>query len=205
MKTISDILKDIETACDGERISIDDLLEAFHERGFGFFLFIFALPAALPLPAIGVGTILGIPLVFLTAQQAIGRHTIWFPEKFRKKSMKRENLLALIDRALPWTIRIEKFIKPRLNFVTQGSFSRMIGVCGFIMALSVCVPLPLTNTVPSFGIALMSVGILMRDGIAVLAGALIGIIWVILLYSILLFVGFEGIDLIKEGIKGIIQ
>ena len=205
MKTISDILKDIETACDGERISIDDLLEAFHERGFGFFLFIFALPAALPLPAIGVGTILGIPLVFLTAQQAIGRHTIWFPEKFRKKSMKRENVISLIEKALPWTLRIEKFIKPRLNFVTQGSFSRMIGVCGFIMALSVCVPLPLTNTVPSFGIALMSVGILMRDGLAVLAGALIGIIWVLVLYSILLFVGLEGIDLVKEGIKGIIQ
>lgn len=205
MKTISDILKDIETACDGERISIDDLLEAFHERGFGFFLFIFALPAALPLPAIGVGTILGIPLVFLTAQQAIGRHTIWFPEKFRKKSMKRENVISLIEKALPWTARIEKLIKPRLNFVTQGTFSRMIGVCGFVMALSVCVPLPLTNTVPSFGIALMSIGILMRDGLAVLAGALIGIIWVLVLYSILLFVGLEGIDLIKEGIKGIIQ
>ena len=205
MKTISDILKDIETACDGERISIDDLLEAFHERGFGFFLFIFALPAALPLPAIGVGTILGIPLVFLTAQQAIGRHTIWFPEKFRKKSMKRENVISLIEKALPWTARIEKLIKPRLNFVTQGTFSRMIGVCGFVMALSVCIPLPLTNTVPSFGIALMSIGILMRDGLAVLAGALIGIIWVLVLYSILLFVGLEGIDLIKEGIKGIIQ
>lgn len=205
MKTISDILKDIETACDGERISIDDLLEAFHERGFGFFLFIFALPAALPLPAFGVGTILGIPLVFLTAQQAIGRHTIWFPKKFRKKDMKRENVISLIEKALPWTARIEKLIKPRLNFVTQGTFSRMIGVCGFVMALSVCVPLPLTNTVPSFGIALMSIGILMRDGLAVLAGALIGIIWVLVLYSILLFVGLEGIDLIKEGIKGIIQ
>ncbi len=205
MRTISDILKNIDTACTGETISINDLLEAFHERGFGFFLFIFALPAALPLPAVGVGTILGLPLVFLTAQQALGRHTIWFPKSFRNKGMKRENVTALIEKALPWTARLEKFIKPRLNFVTQGSFSRIIGVCGFIMALSVCVPIPLTNTVPSFGIALMSIGVIMRDGLAVLTGALIGIIWVIMLYSVLLFVGLEGLDLIKEGIKGLIR
>lgn len=205
MKTISDILKNIETACTGETISIDDLLEEFHERGFGFFLFLFALPAALPLPAVGVGTILGIPLIFLTAQQAMGRHTIWFPKSFRSKSMKRENVIALIEKALPWTAYIEKFIKPRLNFVTQGKFSRIVGACGFIMALSVCVPIPLTNTIPSFGIALMSIGIIMRDGLAVLAGALIGVIWVFALYTILLFVGLEGIDIIKEGIKGLIR
>ena len=156
------------------------------------------------MPAIGVGTVLGIPLVFLTAQQAIGRHTIWFPQKFRQKSMKRENVISLIEKALPWTQRIEKFIKPRLEFVTHGVFSRMIGICGFAMALSVCVPLPLTNTVPSFGIALMAIGILMRDGLAVLAGAAIGMLWIFALYGILLFVGLEGIDLIKDTIKGLL-
>ncbi len=73
------------------------------------------------------------------------------------------------------------------------------------MALSVCVPLPLTNTVPAFGIALMSIGILMRDGLAVLAGVAIGMIWVFILYGILLFVGLEGVDLMKETIKGLIS
>ena len=123
------------------------------------------------LPAIGVGTILGLPLVFLTAQQAIGSHTIWFPEKFQQKKLKRERVLGMIEAALPWTQRMEKLTKPRLEFVTQGLFSKFIGIFGFIMALSVCVPLPLTNTVPSFGITLMAVGVMMRDGLAVLAGA----------------------------------
>ena len=202
MRSLSDILKSIETECKDETISIDNLLEAFHERGFGFFLFLFSLPAALPLPAVGVGTILGIPLVFLTAQQAIGRHTIWFPQKFRNKSLKRERVTSMIDAALPWTMRIEKFIKPRFEFVTHGLFSRLIGVFGFIMALSVCVPLPLTNTVPSFGIALMSIGVIMRDGLAVLIGAIIGMVWVCSLTMILLFLGAEGVDIIKDVIKG---
>lgn len=204
MRSLSDILKSIETECSSETISIDNLLEAFHERGFGFFLFIFALPAALPIPAVGVGTILGLPLVFLTAQQAIGRHTIWFPEKFRKKGLKRETVISMVERALPWTKRVEKLIKPRLSFVTQGLFSRIIGIFGFIMALSVCVPLPLTNTVPSFGIALMSIGVIMRDGLAVLAGAIIGMLWVSALVAVVLFLGTEGIDVVKELIKSYI-
>lgn len=204
MRSLSDILKSIETECTGEKISVANLLETFHERGFGFFLFIFALPAALPLPAVGVGTILGIPLVFLTAQQAIGRHTIWFPEKMKQKGLKRETVMSMIEGALPWVTRIEKLIKPRFSFVTEGAFSRMIGIFGFIMALSVCVPLPLTNTVPSFGIALMSIGVIMRDGLAVLAGAIIGMIWVTTLTMVILFLGTEGIGLVKDLIKGLL-
>lgn len=60
---------------------------------------------------------------------------------------------------------------------------------------------PLTNTVPSMGIALMSIGILMRDGLSVLAGAFIGIAWIALLASVFIFLGLEGADLVKDFIK----
>jgi len=202
MRNLSDILNTIETDITSEKVSMNDLLEIFHERGFGFFLFFFALPAALPIPAVGVGTILGMPLLFLTAQQAIGRHTIWFPEKMKHKTIAKTKISAFTKAALPWVKRIEKLVKPRLEFITQGQISKLIGVLGFIMALAVCVPLPLTNTIPSLGIALMAIGILMRDGLAVLAGAAIGMAWVVLLCGIVIFLGTDGIDIAKEFIKG---
>jgi len=204
MKTISDILHNIDEQFTGETVSFSDLLDAFHERGFGFFMFLIALPAALPLPAVGYGTVLGVPLLFLTAQLALGRHTIWFPESWKSKSIKRTRLSGLIESALPWTNRLEYFIKPRMEFVTSGLFSRMIGMFGLIMAISVCIPLPLTNTVPSFGIALMGIGIVMRDGLSVMAGAIIGTLWICALIFIVSFLGTEGFDLIKEMIKGYI-
>ncbi len=74
----------------------------------------------------------------------------------------------------------------------------MIGILGLFMALSVCVPLPFTNTVPSFGIALMALGVIMRDGLAVIAGAFIGTLWVLIIFSAILFLGVEGIAFIKE-------
>ncbi len=204
MRSVSDIFKTIETQVTEEEISLAKLLEVFHERAFGVFLFFFALPAALPLPAVGVGTVLGIPLLFLTAQQAIGRHTIWFPAKLKAKTFRREKIIGMIASATPWVERIEKIIKPRLEFITQGVFSHLIGVMGFIMTLAVCLPFPLTNTVPSMGIALMSVGVISRDGLAVIAGAIIGMGWVCMLAAVTIFLGTEGLDIIKDVIKGYI-
>ncbi|MGH1455616.1 MAG: exopolysaccharide biosynthesis protein [Alphaproteobacteria bacterium] len=201
MHSISDIFKQLRDAMTSDDISLDEILEVFHERGFGVFLFFFSLPAALPLPAVGVGTVLGLPLLFLTAQQAMGRHTIWFPKKMRAKRLKCNTIRGFADKAEPWVACIERFIKPRLGFVTQGAFSNLIGVFGFLMTLAVCIPLPLTNTVPSLGIALMAIGILMRDGLAVLAGAGIGILWICMLSLIVIVLGVEGIDLIKDMIK----
>lgn len=201
MKGISDILHEIDSKFTDESVSISALLDTFHERGFGFFLFLFALPAALPLPAVGYGTILGLPLILLSAQQALGRRTIWLPSSWKEKSITRKKLKGFIDSALPWTRRLEYFIKPRLEIVTTGVFLRIIGLFGLIMSISVCIPLPLTNTVPSFGIALMSVGVVTRDGLAVIAGAIIGLLWVFALVFIVSFLGTEGIDFVKETIK----
>lgn len=203
MQSISDIFEHIKEQFPGEKISMNDLLEAFHERGFGFLLLILSVPMALPLPVPpGINVLLASPLILLTAQQALGRHTIWLPEWIKRKSVSGAMLRKVITGALPWCKRLELIVKPRLEFVTKGVFSHLIGVFGLIMALTICVPLPMTNTVPSLGIAMMAVGVIMRDGLAVLAGAIVGILWVGALTAIIVFLGTEGIDFAKETIKG---
>lgn len=204
IRTLSELLHDLQSHIQGDDVTVKALLEAFHERGFGFFLFLIALPAALPIPALGLSTLIAFPLLILTAQQAIGRHTVWVPQKWRQKKMSRDKIEGFIETAEPWVKRLEFFIRPRLSFVTQGVFSNMIGVAGFAMSLAVAVPLPLTNTVPAFGIALMAIGILMRDGLAVIGGLLIGLFWITLLLSFIIVFGAEGIDIAKDFIKGLI-
>lgn len=204
-RTISALLMDVQASLKTDKIQFSQLLGAFHERGFGFFLLIFALPMALPLPVPpGINILLATPLLILTMQQALGRHTIWMPKGISSKNLSKDKLNRMINGALPWAKRLEMLIKPRLGFITQGIFSNIIGFLGLIMALSVCVPFPLTNTVPSLGIALMAAGVLMRDGLAVLAGAIIGTLWVAMLVAIVLFLGAEGIDTFKELIKSFI-
>jgi len=203
-RSLSDLLDDLKASTLGEEVTLKTLLEAFHERGFGFFLLLFALPAALPVPAIGLNAIIALPLLILTAQQAIGRHTIWLPESWLAKSVSKNKIDGYIDTANPWVKKIETLIRPRLPFITQGLSSNMIGILGFFMALAVSIPLPLTNTVPSIGIVCMAIGVIMRDGLAVIIGILIGIGWIVLLSWLIIFFGSEAIDLVKTTIKGFV-
>ena len=178
-------------------ISLSEIIAAFHERGFGVILFIFALPMALPLPVPpGINVLLATPLILLTAQQLIGRRDIWLPQKIRRKGLPAKGLIKMLDKSVPWIAKIEVLIRPRLGFLTQGLFSHLIGLCGLIMALTVCIPLPLTNTVPSMGIACMAIGVVMRDGLAVLAGIVIGLCWI----ALLLILGETGLRLLFETV-----
>jgi hypothetical protein len=182
--------------------SIKTILELFHERGFGVLLLFFAAPMALPIPVPpGINVLLASPLLLLTAQQAMGRHTIWMPKKIKNKNMSTKKLKNVMGETAKWLAKIEILIKPRLGFITQGAASKIVGTLGFIMALSVCVPVPLTNTVPSFGIALMAIGVSMRDGAAVIAGAIIGIAWVTMLAGCIIIFGPEAFDIIKNTIR----
>lgn len=204
IRSISAVLKDLGASLPEDKVCTFDIIQGLHERGIGMLLFIFALPAALPLPGLGINVIIALPLLLLTAQQAIGRHTIWIPERMKYKSVTKARFESVVKAAIPYIEKIELFIKPRLSFVTQGIFSHLIGLSGLIMALSVCIPLPLTNTVPAFGIALMAIGVVMRDGLAAIAGMLIGLLWVGMIAYALLFFGTEGIDLIKDAIRSYI-
>ena len=186
-------------------VALDDVIEAFHERGIAFLLLIFAAPMALPIPVPpGINIILASPLILLTAQQMGGAHKIWLPQRVRRRTLESGKLSAIFRALIPWLVRIEKLLKPRLPWITLDGASRLFGLLGFIMALCVCIPLPLTNTVPSLGIAIMAIGFIMRDGLAVLTGALIGMIWISILVGATLIFGPEAFEIIKETIKSIL-
>ena len=205
---LSDFLRNARDAYgeehDGKKMRFGQIIDDFREQGCALLLFIFALPAALPIPAIGINFIIALPLLLLTFQQMTGRSELWFPDKIQNKEVERATFRSLINKSIPYVEFIEIFTKPRLHFMTHGIARNIIGFFGLIMALSVCVPLPLTNTVPSFGIAAMALGILMRDGLAVVAGALIGTLWIFALCYFVFFFGTEGIDMMKEGIKSLL-
>ncbi len=172
------------------RVQVDDILDAFHERGFGMILFFFALPMALPIPVPpGINVLLASPLILLTGQQMLGFKEIWMPQSMRRKTISSKHLISVLTKAIPFVRKIEILARPRLGFLTQGISSHLIGLFGLIMALTICIPIPLTNTVPSLGIACMAVGVLMRDGLAVIAGAIVGLAWI----SLLVFLGEAGL------------
>jgi len=179
-----------------------DFVSHLQLYGIAFLLLLFSLPAALPIPAIGLNTIIALPLLLLTVQQALGRHSLWVPDFVGRKSINPQAIEGFIQKSIPFIKKIEILSKPRLLFLTSQQAQKIIGLLGFVMALAVAIPLPLTNTVPSFGIAMLAVGVLMRDGFAVIIGALVGIAWVSMLVAVFVFFGVEGAEMVKDFIKG---
>ncbi len=177
---------------ESETVTLNWILEQLHERAFGIFLLILALPCCIPF-LYGIPQIVALPLMFVSAQILFGRTSPWLPEKLGLREVSKAGLQNLAERAKPWLERVEALSRPRLVALTHPPLDRVIGIALVLFSASILVPLPGTNSVPGFAVVLISMGFLQRDGILVLAGSIIGTLWI----ATLLFAGATLATLIK--------
>lgn len=183
-KRLSDILTEIGADTARTRISVADIMEATGNRAIGALILLFAAPNVLPTPP-GTSSILGMPLVYLTAQLMLGRLP-WLPKFISQRSIYRADFIGMMDRAAPLLARAEKLLKPRLGFLVSAPAERVVGTICFLLAMILLLPIPLGNMLPALAICLFAFGILERDGLWILAGTVVaaaslvivsGVIW----------------------------
>jgi hypothetical protein len=173
-----------------DRISAGDMLDLFGARAFGALLVVFAAPNMIPLPLPGLSALTGAPLVILAVQLLQGRRKPWLPAFVRDRSFARSDFLRMVDRLAPGLQRIERMTRPRLNWLTEAAAERIVGAFAVVLALILFLPLPFGNFLPGLALSLAGLGLLERDGLAVLAGGVVGAIGVLVVsgavYGILL-------------------
>ncbi len=189
---ISDRLDQLVEHATGESVSLDWILGQLHERAFGLFLLVLALPCCIPF-LYGIPQIVSLPLMFVSAQILIGRQTPWLPERLAARTVSVSGLRNLAERARPWLRRIEAFSRPRHAQLTRAPLDRIVGLALVLFSASILVPLPGTNTVPGFAVVLVSMGLLQRDGLLVILGMLLGTAWI----ASLIFAGATLASIIK--------
>jgi hypothetical protein len=182
--SLSEILTRIADDDARPRISVGDLLVALSDRAVGALIFVFAFPNTVPMPP-GVSSVLGAPLLFLTAQLALGRSP-WLPKTIANRSMDRIHFAAVVRRIAPWLSRAERLLRPRLQILARPPFENLIGGVCLLLSIILFLPIPMGNMPPAVAICLFALAILGRDGIWVLAGlgatiAAIAISWGVLL------------------------
>lgn len=167
-----------EKANNQQKLTIGEVMDFLQDRGFALLLAMFSLPMMFPLPyPPGFSSLISIPLFFFSLQMAMGRKTPWLPEKWLQKSLPATAIVSVIKSANPWLLKLEKYLTPRRERFADERAERAIGA--FSLILTGCIMLPLSvlsNTIPGAGIAIMSLGLLERDGTVVLFGALVGVI-----------------------------
>jgi hypothetical protein len=168
------------------------IMAQLHERAFGLFLLVLALPCCIPF-LYGVPQVVALPLMFISVQLLWGREMPWLPERLGARTVSRTSLDTLSRRAEPWLRRIEAVSRPRLSGLTRAPFDRLVGVALVIFSASILVPLPGTNTVPGVAVVIVSMGLLQRDGILVVLGSALGTAWI----ASLIFAGATLVSLIR--------
>ncbi|MEA5510844.1 exopolysaccharide biosynthesis protein [Crocosphaera sp. UHCC 0190] len=185
-------------------VKLGDILELTGERIFGFLLVILSLPSALPVPAPGYSIPFGVLILLLAVQMIAGAKIPWLPEKMKKGSMKLETVQKFIKAGNPWLKRIEAITRPRMTYICTSVPGRVIiGVAICLMAISMMIPIPGTNTLPAMGIFITAFGLQEDDGFISLAGLVICLIASILSTSIIMAVIWGGsslLDMIKDSL-----
>jgi hypothetical protein len=173
-----------------ERLTLGELIHAFGTRGYGLLIILFAIPNLIPLYIPGWSPIFGIPLFIVCAQLAVGLPEPRLPGFLTRRSLRKADLLMIVEKSAPWLKRIERFVRPRPSFLTGAIGARAIGVYGAFLAAIVCIPLPLTNGPTSLACAIMAFGLMEEDTRSILAGAVVGVGATILALSIIGGVGW---------------
>lgn len=183
-------------------VTLSDILTIAGERLFGFLFVILSLPSALPVPAPGYSTPFGVLLFLLAMQLVFGRKRPWLPNKMLNYPMKLETVQGILKAGLPWLKRIEAITRPRLTYICTTLPGRVfIGCAIALMATSMMIPIPGTNTLPAMGIFVTGFGLIEDDGAISLGGLVLCVMGLILTSSILFALWFGGTSLL-DIIKG---
>ena len=191
---LSDILKRLSENGDPD-MTLGDIVKALGERGFGALILLFAAPNLIPLPP-GSSFVFGVPLVFITAQLMIKQNKVWLPKRLADARMGGGRLLYLLQRLVPYVVKIEKLLKPRGALLTSTLGERLAGLAGLFCAIILLFPIPGANMAPAFALCCFALGLIEQDEVAMAAGWLGTIGTIIILY----FLGSVAFLFLKTGI-----
>ncbi len=204
--TLSQELHALVDELDGQDLTLGLLVDRIGDRGFGLLLLLLALPAALPLPAPGYATPFGLLIIGLAIQMIKGRQSPWFPERTRNRQVSYQ-LLAFSVRNGTLPLRVVEFlVRPRLSSLARNrAFLAGVAVTILLMACSMTLPIPLTNTAPSFVIFLLAAGMLEEDGLLLGFGMLLAPVAIAIAGAAIWVAWTQGPEMVEETIKPVIK
>lgn len=187
------------------QVTLAEILLLAKERVFGFLLVILSLPSALPVPAPGYSTPFGVLIFLLAIQMVFGAKIPWLPPKMLNHPIKLATVQKFLKAGNPWLQKIEAIAKPRLTYICTTLPGKItIGVAIALMAISMMIPIPGTNTLPAIGVFVTSFGLVEDDGAISLGGLVICLIGAISSISIIIALAWGGaslLDLIKTWLS----
>ena len=162
-----------------DKLSLGELLDVFSDEGLLLLTILLTLVFLIPVSIPGVSTVFGAAILLVGISRLFNR-PLWLPKRIKDKALPADRLRPGLTSGLVWVRRMEKISRPhRLRFFVDGPGQGVINNLAFILAaLLLMAPfgfVPFSNTLPALALLLYAIGLIQRDGGAILLGHLANI------------------------------
>ena len=159
-----------------DRLTLGELLQVFGDEGLLLLTILLTLVFLIPVSIPGVSTVFGAAILLVGISRVFGR-PLWLPAKLRARNLPAARLRPALDGGLHWVRRLEKISRPyRLRGLVEGALPELFNNLAFILAaLLLMAPfgfVPFSNTLPGLALLLYAIGMIQRDGTAIVLGHL---------------------------------
>jgi hypothetical protein len=159
-----------------EPTTIGRLVDVFGEKAFAVACFLLMAPSALPIPTGGATHVFDAVAILCSLQLLIGRDEVWIPQRWQGKELGSRSV-RVMSAFVRMVKRCERWSKPRLPWlmtsrIGQSAWGLVITV--LIVGAFVSPPFSGLDTLPSLGVVLICIGLLLEDALFGLIGALVG-------------------------------
>jgi hypothetical protein len=157
--------------------TLGSLIDVFEEKSFAIlFVLLLGVPA-LPLPTGGATHVFEIIAVLLGLELIANRQKIWLPDRWRRLELGGSRQQRFIGALMKLIRRLERISRPRLRFLFDHRLSNIVFgvlVIGGSAAAFLAPPFSGLDTLPSLGVVLLALGVLLEDFLVVAAGTVVG-------------------------------
>ena len=167
-RAFSTVLEELGEA-GGPTLHVADMVQAFGHRGLGAVMLLIALINLFPWPPGGT-TFVGFPLLLISLQLVVARQGVWLPRGILQVGLSREGYRKGLSRFLPAIRFAERLTRPRWGFLSNAGAKVLIGLVSFVLSCVLVLPVPGGNLLPAATMSLFALGLMQRDGVAILLG-----------------------------------
>jgi hypothetical protein len=162
--------------------TLGGLIDMFGQGSFAIaFVLLMALPA-LPLPTGGATHVFEVITMLLALELIVGRREVWLPKRWKRFELggkSRQRFITLLLKRIRW---LERFSRPRASWLFGHRLSTAVfGVAVFGLALTAFLAPPFSglDTLPSIGVVVLALGVLLTDIVVAAIGLVIGAIGIV--------------------------
>jgi hypothetical protein len=184
----SELLQLFAQSVTHESVSIRHVVDALGDRGLGVLIAVFALPNVFPVPIPFGNTFFGALVMIFGLHLLLGVRHLVVPNRIGRRAIKTETFKAWAPRLSGGLAHIERFLKPSLPALTLAAPERLIGLIVIFYAFVCALPIPFAHNIPALGLVLIGLGLIERDGRAILAGIAVGAAGIAILIAVLVSV-----------------